>query len=213
MKEEINTMELKDIDRSHKFQLVYEDVVKLVVMAVYHCWMDASPSNYPPNLHPRVLSKDGSVYKRDYAPLISIGHKEYLQFRACDAKFVETIWEFTPNGRALVERMVLKIAFRPAEATYWSFGSCNSCWKWGRRNFTDNAITGHPLSVPSDDPTLPRLGRCGCVVCNECIMELEMNKANSDKMEVHCPYCRNEECFCKHMRIWVVSKEVSSLEK
>ena len=75
--------------------------VELAVKAVYHYWMRASPSNYPPNLHPRVQSKDGAIYKQDHEPFIGIGHKDYKMFNACDAKFVEIIWEFTPNGRAL----------------------------------------------------------------------------------------------------------------
>ena len=204
-------MEITNLGHRRNSPFDYQPVVESAVMAVYHYWMKASPSNYPPNLHPRVQSKDGAVYKRDYAPLIGIDYKDYKKYKACDAKFVEIIWEFTPNGRALNKRLVLKIVIRTTDATNWSFGSCNSCWKRARRNFTDNVITGHPLSVPSDDPFLPRLGRCGCVVCNECVMELEMNKNNQDKMDVHCPYCGNEECFSKHMLIWLVSNEVSNL--
>jgi len=204
-------MKITNDGHRSNLRLDYHTAVASTVKAVYHYWMTASPSNYPPNLHPRVQSKDGAVYKRDFAPLIGIDHKDYKKFNARDAKFVEIIWEFTPNGRALNKRMVLKIVMRNADSTYWSFGSCNSCWKRARRNFTDNVITGHPLRVPSDDPSLPRLGRCGCVVCNGCVMELEMNKENIDKMEVHCPYCGNEQCFSKHMRIWLVSKEVSNL--
>ena len=165
-------MKLSNYDVNGKTRSVYQDAVEKTVTSVYHYWMDASPSNYPPNLHPRVESKDGVVFKRDYAPLVGIQQKDYEKFNACDAKFVEIIWEFTPNGRALKERLVLKITFRSAEATYWSFGSCNSCWKRSKRNFANNVITGHPLHVPCDDPGLPRLGRCGCVVCNECIMDL-----------------------------------------
>ena len=189
----------------------YSPVVTNIATAVYHHWMKASPSNYPPNLHSRVESKDGGICKWDN-PAIGIGLKEYKQLYACDAKYVELIWEFTPNGgEALQERMVWKLGVRGAGATYWSFGSCNSCWKWGRRNFTDTKLTGHPLSVPVDNPSIPRLGRCGCVICNECVLELEMHKTNKYKMDVHCPYCGNEECFSKHMRIWLVSEEISNL--
>jgi hypothetical protein len=39
----------------------------------------------------------------------------------------------------------------------WSFGSCHACWKEVRRNF--------------DDPNLPVLGGCGCVICNRCVIE------------------------------------------
>lgn len=191
----------------------YRPVVESTIMDVYHYWLQARPSNYPPNLHSRVESKDGAIYKWDYEPVIGIGTKEYMTFNACDAKFVEIIWEFTPNGCSLNNHMVLKISMKQAEATYWSFGSCNSCWKRARRNFTDYTVTEHPLQVPADSPSLPRLGRCGCVICNECVMELEMHENNKDKMDVHCLYCGNKDCFSKHMRIWLVSNEVSDLNK
>jgi hypothetical protein len=188
------------------------EAVQSVVRAVYHHWMTASPSKYPPNLHSRVESRDGAIVRRDYKKLVGIGIKEYKQFKACDAKYVELIWEFTPDGQALEKRMVVNFKIRSAHQTYWSFGSCNSCWKQGRRNFTDTDITGHPLQAHANDPNLPRLGRCGCVICNECVLELERSPRNKEKMDVHCPYCGNEECFSKHMRIWLVSEEVSNLD-
>ena len=188
----------------------YSQAVQCVVVAVYHHWMTASPSKYPPNLHTRVQSRDGCVYKRDFMPLVGIGINEYRKFKACDAKYVKSIWEFTPNGKALKIRMVLKMEMRDVSTTHWSFGSCNACWKKGKRNFTDSTMTGHPLRLPCDDPSLPRLGRCGCVVCNECVRELEMNIHNKERMDVHCPYCGNEECFSKHMRIWLVSDEINN---
>ena len=134
-----------------------------------------------------------------------------MTFNACDAQFVEIIWEFTPNGSSLTNRMVLNMETKQTEATNWSFGSCNSCWKRKRRNFTNTVITGHPLRLPADTLSLPRLGRCGCVVCNECVMEIEMHPNNHQKMSVHCPYCGNEDCFSKHMRIWLISNEVRNL--
>jgi hypothetical protein len=189
----------------------YRPAIKTIIKDVYHYWLNAIPSNYPPNLHSRVESKDGAIYKRDYQPAIGIGKEDYRRFNACDTKYVEIIWEFTPNGYALHDRMVLQLTMKEREATYWSFGSCNACWKQKRRDFSNNAITRHPLRVQADNPSLPRLGRCGCVVCNKCVMEIEMHENNRDKMDVHCPYCGNEDCFSKHMRIWVVSNEVSNL--
>ena len=184
-------------------------IVQSVVMAVYHHWMTATPSNYPPNLYSRVKSVDGAIVQRDFKPVVGIGYEDYKKYNACDAKYVELLWEFTPNGVELKKRMIVKVEMRTIQ-TYWSFGSCNSCWKRGRRNFTDITTTRHPLSVPADNPSTPRLGRCGCVVCNECVLEIEMNPNNSGQMDVHCPYCGNKECFSKHMRIWLVSMEVSN---
>jgi hypothetical protein len=155
--------------------------------------------------------KDGAIYKRDNKPVVGIGLNEYKHYHACDAKYVEVIWEFTPNGQALNERMILKLEVRDPGLTNWSFGSCNCCWKQGRRNFGDGDVTGHPLFEQVENPSIPRLGRCGCIICNDCVLQLEMHETNKDKMEVPCPYCGNEDCFSKHMRIWVVSEQVSNL--
>ena len=165
----------------------YGATVKQVVTAVYHHWMTANPSNYPPNLHSRAEFRNGILYKQDNKQAIGVTLKDYIKYNTCDAKYVQLIWEFTPNGKALKQRMVLKLTVRTADATYWSFGSCNSCWKRGTVNFTDSKKTGHPLLVGVDNPTLPRLGRCGCVICNECVLQLELNRTNQNKMDVHCP--------------------------
>jgi hypothetical protein len=140
--------------------------------------------------------------------MMGITVKEYMHFHACDVKFVEIIWEFTQNGCRLKEQMVIKVERK--NTPIWSFGSCNSCWKQVRRDFTNTQKTNHPLEAVVDDPSLPRLGRCGCVVCNECVMKLENHNNNKDEMNVHCPYCGNKDCFSKHMRIWLVSAEVDN---
>ena len=128
------------------------EAVQSVVRAVYHHWMTASPSKYPPNLHSRVESRDGAIVRRDYKKLVGIGIKEYKQFKACDAKYVELIWEFTPDGQALEKRMVVNFKIRSAHQTYWSFGSCNSCWKQGRDGTSRiHTLLGihckHPLTI------------------------------------------------------------------
>ncbi len=59
-----------------------------------------------------------------------------------------------------------------------------------------------------DEPNLARLGRCGCVCCNNCVRQIEEHQSNKKESYVHCPYCGNPECYSKNLRIWLVSKEV-----
>jgi hypothetical protein len=185
----------------------FRPVIESTVRDIYHYWFTAEPTNYPPNLHPRVESKEGSIVKRNHHPVVGIGKKEYIRYSACDAKYVETIWEFTPDGKQLSERMILQI--KHVNDTYWSFGSCHCCWKENKRNFTKKSWTPHPMRVQVNNENLPRLGQCGCIVCNDCIMKIELHKKNDNNMWVHCPYCGNPDCFSKHVRIWLVSMEVS----
>ncbi len=187
----------------------FRPIIESTIRDVYRYWLTAIPSKYPPNLNQRALSKDGRLERRDYLPVLGISKKEYIEYQACDAKYLEYLWEFTPKGYALEERMFLKIKY--TQATYWSFGSCHSCWKQKKRNFTNTDLTPHPMKAKVDNPNLPRLGRCGCIICNECVMELELHEINKNEVSVHCPYCGNKDCFSKHMRVWLVSTEVSAV--
>jgi hypothetical protein len=193
---------LDDVDYSP-----FRHIIESAVRDVYHYWFAVVPSNYPPNLYTRAITKDGRLVQRDHHPAIGIDKAEYIKYSACDGKYVETLWEFTPDGRALRKRMILQIKHK--NESYWSFGSCHSCWKEKKRNFTDRDLTPHPMKAQVDDENLPRLGQCGCIVCNECVMKVELHETNKTKMWVHCPYCGNQDCFSKHMRIWLVSWEVS----
>jgi hypothetical protein len=105
----------------------YRNKIETIVLQVYYYWMNAAPSTYPPNMNPRVESRNGAIVRRDHLPVVGITKKDYKLYSASDAKYVETIWEFTPNGVALKKRMILQVKHK--QETYWSFGSCHSCWK------------------------------------------------------------------------------------
>ena len=49
-------------------------------------------------MYPRVLTIEGKISQRDYLPAKDISKKHYRKFGACDAKYLEIVWEFTPNG-------------------------------------------------------------------------------------------------------------------
>jgi len=181
--------------------------VKDAMKLLYYDWMEVKPSKYPPNMYPRVLTIEGKISQRDYLPVKDISRKQYKKFGACDAKYLEIVWEFTPNGTRADKPIILETK-RVGSDTYWSFGSCHACWKLSKRDFTDTNRTKHPLRMPVDNPDLPRMGRCGCICCNQCVRELEMHDANKSECYVHCPYCGNSACFSKNLRIWVVSREI-----
>ena len=181
--------------------------VKDAMRHLYYDWMEIKPSNCPPNMYPRVMTINGRVGRRDYLPVKSITRDHYTKYRACNAKYLEVIWEFTPNGRRATVPIILETK-RVGSETYWSFGSCHACWKLDIRNFTNTDRTPHPLSASVNDPNLPRMGQCGCICCNKCVQELETHAANEKECYVHCLYCGNKACFSKNLLIWVISHEV-----
>jgi hypothetical protein len=86
------------------------------------------------------------------------------------------------------------------------FASCLACWKTKARKFDDADKTPFPSEVGLDDPNLPRLGRCGCTICNDCVRLLEQRRGN--EASCPCPYCGNLRCFFKEIKIWSVGHEV-----
>jgi hypothetical protein len=187
--------------------------VKEAMRSLYYDWMDVRPSKYPPNLYPRVLTVHGKISQQNYLPLKGVTKEHYQKYEASDAKYMEILWEFTPNGKRETKPMFLGTKAFGSKNTYWSFGSCNSCWKLSRRNFANPSRTPHPLKSTLENPNLPRMGRCGCICCNQCIRELELHPANQNESYVHCPYCGSHACFSKNLRIWVVSKEVKTAKE
>jgi hypothetical protein len=75
-------------------------------------------------------------------------------------------------------------------------------WRKGERNFGDNDICSFPYVVDVDHPALPRLGVCGCVICNQCISDT----MNCGEKKMDCPYCAREDSYYREVRMWAVSK-------
>jgi hypothetical protein len=73
-----------------------------------------------------------------------------------------------------------------------------ACWKTEARKFDDTNITSFPSQVGLDDPNLPRLGRCGCTICNNCVRLLEQRRGDADACP--CPYCGNINVFSRRLR-------------
>jgi hypothetical protein len=122
------------------------------------------------------------------------------------------IWEYTPCGlRSVGAIRGPKVDFEHMHmigdnAYSQRFGSCLACWKTKKRQFDDADKTPFPSEVGLDNPNLPRLGRCGCTICNNCVRLLELRRGNEESCP--CPYCGNQQCFFKEIKIWSIGHEV-----
>jgi hypothetical protein len=172
------------------------------------------PSCYPPNGNPRAETINGSLVKRDYLPLKPFTLEDYTTYGASDTRVKELVYEDNRRepGYGLSRNVIHRVAKKESDL-YFSFASCNLCYKTGMRNFGDSEITPYPTRVSSSHPLLPQVGLCGCIICNECIQQLIDHPRNRNKWFVHCPYCGNANCFSKHYTIWAVSEKVFKMEK
>jgi hypothetical protein len=172
------------------------------------------PSCYPPNQNPRAETKSGKLSNRDHLPLLPFTLSEYQSYGACDTRIKELIYEDTNTQRKQGEaRNVIHRVTKLEQDLYFSFGSCNMCYRSGLRKFGDSEITPYPGRVSSKHPCLPQVGLCGCVLCNACVNSVVDHPANRNEWFVHCPYCGNLHCFSKHYKIWAVSDNVFKKEK
>jgi hypothetical protein len=122
-------------------------------------------------------------------------------------------WEWTPGGirqPGLSEKELrseyMRSEFSHDNSLEKRFGSCLCCWKTGLRKFDDAEVTPYPTLCTLDDPRPPRLGRCGCTVCNGCVLAME--RQLGDREEYPCPNCGNFACFMKEVKTWPISHEV-----
>jgi hypothetical protein len=88
------------------------------------------------------------------------------------------------------------------------FANCMTCWKSQKHDFFDAARTANPYKVEIDNLTIPQLGCCGCVICNECVIE-GFNRWEGQKF-LACPYCAEAKSFNKDVKAWMLSEEVFS---
>ena len=178
-------------------------------MDLFHHWFEATPSIYPPNRYDIVEWKNGKQVRRDHNKIVPITSEDYRKYKAVDAKYCMVLFEFVPMGNrmeALGETGGYLLKTKKLDAP-WSFGSCNACWKEGRRNFTDTTKTMHPFIAKFNDPNLSVLGGCGCVICNGCVTEME--KYSEEKVRcTACPYCGYPTSFPKDLRMWCVTEQV-----
>ncbi len=145
---------------------------------------------------------------RGMTPLLDWGQYDCRIYTGCIL-----LWEYTPCGtRTLATKPGPQVHFEHmhmiGDNNYsHRFGSCMACWKTQARKFDDTNITSFPSQVGLDDPNLPRLGRCGCTICNNCVRLLEQRRGDADACP-SCPYCGNLKCFFKEIQIWSIGHEV-----
>lgn len=173
------------------------------------------PSCYPPNVWPRAETVDGQLVSQDRLGIPIVTEFPYAENHSVDARIQEVFFEDTRNNtRQAGERGGMSLLYyhlKSNSAMYFSFGSCNCCYRTRARDFTDTNRTPHPMNVPISSPNLAQIGLCGCIICNACVGSVVNHPTNIEKDFVHCPYCGNAGVFSRHLRIWAVSEEVSNL--
>ena len=138
---------------------------------------------------------------------------DFKQFDAVHVQWTRLLWEKADHGVRIGPMKEDLFVFKEVsnESPEFTFGSCFSCWRTKRRNFSDPKKTPYPFDVSNNHPALPQLGRCGCVCCNECVNAILLHPSNEQQTSVHCPYCSNHDSFKKHLRIWCISRQVNDL--
>eukprot|EP00978_Attheya_sp_CCMP212_P017418 scaffold46374_cov31-Attheya_sp.AAC.1 len=87
-----------------------------------------------------------------------------------------------------------------------------NCLKCKARKFDDPEMS-FPLDLPIDDPTLPRLGKCGCVCCNGCIRKLIPVNINTSgnpyRGYIPCPYsCKYYYGHKQDQHAWIFTESM-----
>lgn len=90
--------------------------------------------------------------------------------------------------------------YQPEKGYNHVFGNCLNCWKKKDRNFT-------MLSNESTRFDLPRVGRCGCIVCDGCISKKLEDTLNQES-SIPCPNCELEVCFFRDVSILALNKSI-----
>jgi hypothetical protein len=85
------------------------------------------------------------------------------------------------------------------------FSNCLGCCK---KDFSGQYRTPANGKVPIAYKDSPRLGRCGCVVCTECYLEIALEYEDDEEWR-RCPSasCQNPESHHRDEVIWILNEE------
>jgi hypothetical protein len=90
------------------------------------------------------------------------------------------------------------------------FANCLAC----RSKKFDDPTTPFPLDCPIDGLNQPRLGKCGCVCCNGCVLKsitTNVNDlSNANRGYIACPYCKNPRSHEMDTHAWSVTETMLS---
>jgi hypothetical protein len=83
------------------------------------------------------------------------------------------------------------------------FANCLAC----RSKKFDDKNMPFPLAVSITNDDLPRLGKCGCVCCNECVRRVIPEDVHDQNNPYHgfipCPYCKFQHGHSLDTIAWV----------
>lgn len=88
------------------------------------------------------------------------------------------------------------------------FANCLSC----KSKKFDAESTPFPLDYPIQGPNQPRLGKCGCVCCNECVRRMipknVKEQTNPIQGWIPCPYCHLKKSHQMDLHAWIVTEDM-----
>ena len=167
--------------------------------------VEAHPHHFPPNCGSPVVKKIDGRMKRITGPIQSMNNETWAKYKCDTVDYTMILIEVTPNGKRVTKSdgKPLTMSIKHGHGDNWKhcFGKCMLCWRLDLLNFGRPDICPFPYTVDVDHPTLPRLGVCGCVICNQCIT----NTMGSNQSKTDCPYCAWEDSFYRGVRMWPVS--------
>jgi hypothetical protein len=173
--------------------------------------VNATPHHFPPNCGYKMVRKiEGDMVKLA-GPLQPMNNEAWSKYRCDTVDYVMIMVEVTPGGKRDLRKEDGKprtMTLKQGHGDLWKyrFAKCMLCWKIGNRHFGDPTICPFPYDVSVNHPAIPRLGVCGCVICNGCIADAKDNK---EEKVTPCPYCGRGDSFFREIKIWPISKEHS----
>jgi hypothetical protein len=173
----------------------------------------ARPHPYPPNANPPFEWESGVAVRK--LSRESMTEELWMGKKCSHDIWCAIIIEWAPNGvRELGKGGQPKIlSFTSGGPSVWEacFANCMMCWKSQKRDFFDSNRTPHPYSVHINHPSLPQLGCCGCVICNECVLR-HFEKSPDVRLLLPCPYCAKVRSFNRDVKAWPLGRDIFTKE-
>jgi hypothetical protein len=129
--------------------------------------------------------------------------KEIWNAKGCSfGKFYGYIKEKTTGGKriwtsATDGHPTIAIFHADYTGVDFVFANCRSCLG---KDFSGEYKTGADEGMDIDDPNTPRLGRCGCVCCTECVLRMP-----EEEGWVGCPACGSAKFQHKNEIFWIIN--------
>jgi hypothetical protein len=128
----------------------------------------------------------------------------WKQRKCCFGKFYGYVLEKTNGGQRIENkanhgRATIDSIHFDAVGIDFVFANCRNCLS---QKFTGDYKTGVDPGVDIKDPNTARFGRCGCVCCTECVLQMRQEGS-----WIGCPACGCKNAQHKNEIFWIVNQE------